>query len=71
MRLIGVRTRGVPMAGRLAQAVREAAGIEVPLGSLDINLYRDDLTTVAAQPVVRFFHGAGLPDRRHRGDPGR
>jgi pyrimidine operon attenuation protein/uracil phosphoribosyltransferase len=53
MRLIGVRTRGVPMAGRLAQAVREAAGIEVPLGSLDINLYRDDLTTVAAQPVVR------------------
>ena len=53
MRLIGVRTRGVPMAGRLAQAVREAAGIKVPLGSLDINLYRDDLTTVAAQPVVR------------------
>ncbi len=53
MRLIGVRTRGVPMAGRLAQAVREAAGVEVPLGSLDINLYRDDLTTVAAQPVVR------------------
>ena len=53
VRLIGVRTRGVPMAARLAQAVREAAGIEVPLGSLDINLYRDDLTTVAAQPVVR------------------
>jgi len=53
IRLVGVRTRGVPMAGRLAAAVREAAGIEVPLGSLDINLYRDDLTTVAAQPVVR------------------
>ena len=53
LRLVGVRTRGVPMARRLAQAVREAAGIDVPLGSLDINLYRDDLTAVAAQPVVR------------------
>ena len=53
VRLIGVRTRGVPMAGRLAAAVREATGVNVPVGSLDINLYRDDLTTVAAQPVVR------------------
>lgn len=53
LRLVGVRTRGVPMARRLVHAVREAAGIDVPLGSLDINLYRDDLTAVAAQPVVR------------------
>lgn len=53
LRLIGVRTRGAPMARRLAQAVREAVGLDVPLGTLDINLYRDDLTAVAAQPVVR------------------
>ena len=53
VRLVGVRTRGVPMARRLADAVREATGDDVPVGSLDINLYRDDLTQVAAQPVVR------------------
>ena len=53
VRLVGVRTRGVPMARRLAEAVREATGDDVPVGSLDINLYRDDLTQVAAQPVVR------------------
>lgn len=53
VRLIGVHTRGVPMAGRLAEAVRKATGADVPVGSLDINLYRDDLTQVAAQPVVR------------------
>ena len=52
-RLVGVRTRGVPMARRLAEAVKEATGTDVSVGSLDINLYRDDLTTVAAQPVVR------------------
>ena len=53
VRLVGVRTRGVPMAQRIAQAMRDATGIDVPLGSLDINLYRDDLSQVAAQPVVR------------------
>jgi len=53
VRLVGVRTRGVPMARRLADAVREATGDDIPVGSLDINLYRDDLTQVAAQPVVR------------------
>lgn len=53
VRLIGVRTRGVPMAERIARALRQASGAEIPLGTLDINLYRDDLTTVAAQPVIR------------------
>ena len=53
VRLIGIRTRGVPMAKRLARAVRMAGGSEPPIGTLDINLYRDDLTAVAAQPVVR------------------
>ena len=53
VRLIGIRTRGVPMAERLTRAVRDAGGPELPLGTLDINLYRDDLTAVAAQPVVR------------------
>lgn len=52
---VGVRTRGVPIARRLARAVSEIAGVEIPVGSLDITLYRDDLMRqpVAPQPVVR------------------
>ncbi|MGE3841625.1 MAG: bifunctional pyr operon transcriptional regulator/uracil phosphoribosyltransferase PyrR [Vicinamibacterales bacterium] len=51
---IGVRTRGVPIARRLAAAVREISGVEPPVGTLDITLYRDDLMRhpVGPQPVV-------------------
>ncbi len=41
--LVGMRTRGVPLAQRLAAAIREFEGEEVPVGALDIGLYRDDL----------------------------
>jgi pyrimidine operon attenuation protein/uracil phosphoribosyltransferase len=53
--LVGIRTRGVPLARRLAQAVREINGHDVPTGSLDITLYRDDLMrhAVGPQPVIR------------------
>jgi pyrimidine operon attenuation protein / uracil phosphoribosyltransferase len=51
--LVGVRTRGVPMARRLARLIKETAGAEPPVGALDITLYRDDLTAVAAQPVIQ------------------
>jgi pyrimidine operon attenuation protein/uracil phosphoribosyltransferase len=53
--LIGIRTRGVPLAKRLAAAVREITGVDVPVGMLDITLYRDDLMrhAVGPQPVVR------------------
>jgi len=53
--LVGIRTRGVPLARRLARALREINGDEVPTGALDITLYRDDLMrhAVAPQPVVR------------------
>jgi pyrimidine operon attenuation protein/uracil phosphoribosyltransferase len=43
--LIGMRTRGVPLARRLATAIRDIEGEDVPLGSLDISFYRDDLPT--------------------------
>ena len=42
--LIGMRTRGVPIAHRLAEAIREFEDAEVPVGALDIGLYRDDLS---------------------------
>ncbi|MGE5486701.1 MAG: bifunctional pyr operon transcriptional regulator/uracil phosphoribosyltransferase PyrR [bacterium] len=49
---VGVRQRGVPLAQRLARKIREIEGVEVPVGTLDIRLYRDDLSTIAVQPVV-------------------
>jgi pyrimidine operon attenuation protein/uracil phosphoribosyltransferase len=57
--LVGVRTRGVPLARRLARLIGEAAGHDAPpVGALDITLYRDDLTTIAAHPVVQ---GTDIP----------
>ena len=52
---VGIRTRGVPLARRLAELVRGIVGHDVPVGVLDITLYRDDLMrhTVGPQPLVR------------------
>ena len=51
--LIGVRRRGVPLAERIAHAMRGIDGVEVPVGTLDITLYRDDLSKVAPQAVLQ------------------
>jgi pyrimidine operon attenuation protein/uracil phosphoribosyltransferase len=53
--LVGIRTRGVPLARRLARTLHEINGDDVPTGALDITLYRDDLMRhpVGPQPVVR------------------
>ena len=53
--LVGIRTRGVPLARRIAQTIRDINQHEIPTGALDITLYRDDLmrTAVGAQPVIR------------------
>ncbi len=53
--LIGIRSRGVPLAKRLAAIIRDISHHEVPTGALDITLYRDDLMrhAVGAQPVIR------------------
>jgi len=50
--LVGIRTRGVPLAERIASHIKSIEGVEVPLGSLDITLYRDDIHRLE-QPVVR------------------
>jgi pyrimidine operon attenuation protein/uracil phosphoribosyltransferase len=51
----GIRSRGVPLAQRLAASLKQITGVEVPVGTLDITLYRDDLMrhTVGPQPLVR------------------
>ncbi|TFG68764.1 MAG: bifunctional pyr operon transcriptional regulator/uracil phosphoribosyltransferase PyrR [Thermomicrobiales bacterium] len=56
--LIGIQRRGVPLARRIAAAIQESEGVEIPVGALDITFYRDDLSMVAQQPVVK---GTELP----------
>jgi len=51
--LIGIRCRGVPLAERLAKELGKLGGENVPLGILDITLYRDDLSLIASQPIVK------------------
>ena len=51
--LIGVRRRGVPLANRIARAMRGIDGVDVPVGTLDITLYRDDLSKVAANAILQ------------------
>jgi pyrimidine operon attenuation protein/uracil phosphoribosyltransferase len=51
--LIGIRTRGVPLATRLATRLSNLVKQSFPVGTLDITLYRDDLSTVAPQPLLK------------------
>lgn len=51
--LVGLQTRGVPLASRLAQKLEELEGIAVPQGELDVTFYRDDLASRPLQPIVR------------------
>jgi pyrimidine operon attenuation protein/uracil phosphoribosyltransferase len=50
--LVGIRTRGAPLAKRVADVMKAIEGTPVPVGVIDITLYRDDLQLVARQPVV-------------------
>ena len=54
--LVGIRTRGVPLAERLAARIREIEKLEIPVGVLDITLYRDDATTVGPHALLKATH---------------
>ena len=56
--LVGIRTRGVPIAERIAASIERIEGTKPPVGVLDITLYRDDLSTLSYQPIV---HPTELP----------
>ena len=56
--LIGIQRRGVFLARRIREFIREAEGLDVPFGVIDITLYRDDLTLASAAPVV---HETNIP----------
>lgn len=51
--LVGIRTRGVPLAQRIAAEIERIEGVRPPVGTLDITLYRDDLSLLSYQPTVR------------------
>ncbi len=51
--IIGIRNRGAYLAERIAEKIEEIAKIKVPLGVIDITLYRDDLSAIGPQPIVR------------------
>ena len=51
--LVGIQTRGDFLAKRLADQIRHIEGVTLPVGSMDINMYRDDWTKISHQPIVR------------------
>ena len=55
--LVGIRTRGVPLAARIAREIAAIEKVEVPVGMLDITHYRDDLSTLDYNPVI---HGTEM-----------
>lgn len=56
--LVGIQRRGVPLATRLAAAISDHEGASLPVGALDITFYRDDLSLIAQQPIVK---GTAIP----------
>lgn len=56
--IVGIHTRGQPLAHRIAATIKEIENVTVPIGVVDITLYRDDISQSAAQPLVR---GTDLP----------
>ncbi len=62
---VGMQTRGVPLAKRLAHFIQEVEGITIPVGALDITLYRDDLSSLNLKPIVqRTDIPANITDKR-------
>ncbi len=58
VQLVGIRTRGIPLAERLAAEIEAMEGVRLDIGALDITFYRDDLSMIGPQPVVK---GTELP----------
>ena len=62
--LIGIKRRGYPIAERISEEIKKIEGVEVPVGSVDITFYRDDLSTKAEMPKVQGIHiGVDIQDK--------
>ena len=51
--IVGIKRRGVPLARLIAAQIAQIEGVQLPVGELDITFYRDDLTTVSVEPIIR------------------
>lgn len=58
LKLVGIQRRGLPIARAIAERIKTATGVDVAVGSLDITLYRDDLSEIARLPML---NGSNLP----------
>lgn len=58
LKLVGIQRRGLPIARAIAECIKKQSGVDVPVGSLDITLYRDDLSEIARLPML---NGSNLP----------
>jgi pyrimidine operon attenuation protein/uracil phosphoribosyltransferase len=56
--LVGIHTRGVPLAKRLAANIEDFEGLKIPVGALDISMYRDDLASLNLKPII---HRTDIP----------
>lgn len=61
--LVGIHRRGVELSEQLAQEIERSEGSKIPLGTLDITLYRDDLSVIGARPVIGESHIPDIDDR--------
>lgn len=50
--IIGIKTRGIPLASRIVRAIQSIEGVQLEMGKLDISLYRDDLSKVSDEPII-------------------
>ncbi|GMQ59846.1 bifunctional pyr operon transcriptional regulator/uracil phosphoribosyltransferase PyrR [Vallitalea sediminicola] len=50
--ILGIKTRGIPLANRIANKIKTFEGVDVPVGTIDITFYRDDLQKITPQPVI-------------------
>ncbi|MDT8716607.1 bifunctional pyr operon transcriptional regulator/uracil phosphoribosyltransferase PyrR [Clostridium sp. 19966] len=63
--LIGIKRRGYPIAERISKKIEEIEGIKIPVGSVDISLYRDDLKKIADVPKINDSHlGVAVEDKK-------
>lgn len=62
--MIGIRTRGIYFANRIAERIREIEGVPVPVGELDITSYRDDRVRIDAGNAAKTIHAPDIQDKR-------
>ncbi len=61
--IIGVKTRGIPLASRIVERIEEIEGVKLPMGTIDITFYRDDLQKKSERPVIHQLDQIDVKDK--------